>query len=72
MTLDAAIHAIQNAADRFQAGAVRNAVALEALRGIRPEADANACRKAFHDRWAADLMNQATYEETIRGNFRGD
>jgi hypothetical protein len=34
-----------------QAGQVRNAVAMQAMNGRRPEIDANACRRAFGERW---------------------
>ena len=56
----------------MEAGAVRNDVAMQAMKGQRPESDADECREAFRQRWESELLNTFTYEETYRGNFRGD
>jgi hypothetical protein len=72
ISLQEAVAVIVNAPNRLEAGRIRNEVALHAMQGHRPESDADACREAFASRWSEDLLNQATYEEKIRGNWRGD
>lgn len=58
MTTDEAIDAIRNAPDRLEAARIRNDVATEAASSLRPEADADACREAFFDRWGHELTGQ--------------
>ena len=58
MTTEDAVNAITSAASASDASVIRNTVALEAMRGQRPEADADACREAFHARWSEDLVRQ--------------
>lgn len=41
-----------------EASRIRNDVAMEAMRGVRPEADADEVRRAFQARWS-DAVRQA-------------
>ena len=58
MTRDEAVTAILNAACIGDATVIRNQIAMEAMERQRPEADADACRRAFFARWADEVIEQ--------------
>lgn len=55
ITVAEAIRLVREAANASDAGAVRNAVAFQAYKGLRPEADADAVRDAFYEVWNEQL-----------------
>jgi hypothetical protein len=59
LTVEEAVEAIRTAKDRHVASNIRNDVAMEAMRRQRPEADANAARAAFFERWGHELVDAA-------------
>lgn len=74
MPLDDALHAIRYG-EYGNANRVRNEVAMQAMRGQRPESDADACRAAFHATWADELMRQQVdpmYLKRPGSNWTGD
>lgn len=60
MTLDEAIQAIRQAADMHEASRINNSVGMDAMRGLRPESDADACRAAFFAQWRDEVLRQHT------------
>lgn len=58
MTTSEAVSAVLNAGSLLEASNIRNAIAMEARDGQRPEADADEVRRAFHARWS-DAVRQA-------------
>lgn len=58
MTTDEAIAAIRSATDFYAASQIRNEVATEASKRLRPEADANAVRAVFFEVWGHELQTQ--------------
>lgn len=57
MTVGEAVRAVLTGTFH-EASSIRNDVAMEAMRGVRPEADADEVRRAFQARWA-DAVRQA-------------
>ena len=53
------IEAIVKASTMHEASMYRNAVAIAAMNGKRPESDADACRAAFFGRWSHELQRPA-------------
>lgn len=74
MTVAEAIEAITNAANVSDASAIRNRVALEAMHGKRPEAEADACTDAFFDRWSDEVRRQHVHplSKLPKLHFTGD
>lgn len=56
MTTDEAITAIRNAASLSEASGIRNDVATEAMRKLRPQSDATACDKVFWEVWSGAVL----------------
>ena len=56
---EVAIHRIITAPDHYEASRIRNQVAMAAMRGHRPQRDADACTDAFFDRWSDEVRRQA-------------
>ena len=48
------VAAIHSAVNRREASRIRNAVAFDAMKRRRREADADACRDAFYERWGTN------------------
>lgn len=56
MSVAEAVQIIVTTADVHEAAAMRNEVALQAMRGLRPETDADACRNAYFARWSDTIL----------------
>jgi hypothetical protein len=73
LTVEEAVEAIRTATDWHFASMIRNDVAMEAMQRKRPEADANAARAAFFERWGHELVDAARQvprgESPVSGNW---
>lgn len=58
MSTDEAIAAIRSAKDFYEASQIRNEIATEASKRLRPEADADAVRAVFFECWGHELQTQ--------------
>jgi hypothetical protein len=72
LTRDQAIAAVRNASSWRDASTIRNDVAMEAMKGMRPEADADAVRDAYFDRWNHELAKVDRKIETPTTGYWGD
>lgn len=53
-----AVHRITTAPGFHAAAGIRNAVGMAAMHRKRPQADADACYRAFDERWGHEVLNQ--------------
>lgn len=66
--------AIRNAPNMRAAQAICNDVAMAAMKRLRPESEADACREAFFDRWRDDLLavQRTQHVPAPRYGYHGD
>ena len=72
LTVEQAIIAVCTAKSWRDASVIRNDVAMEAMTRQRPEAEADAVREAFFDRWNHELANVDRKIETPMTGYWGD
>jgi len=57
ITVAEAVRIIVTTTDVHEAAATRNEVALQAMRGLRPESEADTCRDAYFARWSDAVLD---------------
>lgn len=72
LSVDDAVQAIRMAPNAAIAQQLSNDVAMAAMRGHRPESDADACRAAFFATWNESLIEHQRQAPHQRCYWTGD